>query len=207
MRPRPIDRGNSFSSFQGRDHASRFNEAATNRSRKPYNLPRSTFIICASMRPRPIDRGNRSSRGRAHSQPLASMRPRPIDRGNSASGATSRPATMGFNEAATNRSRKHPHQDHLRQLALASMRPRPIDRGNPEPAELVVVDRRRASMRPRPIDRGNSDRLSCRSGIISASMRPRPIDRGNRLTPSPTAGQARGFNEAATNRSRKPRRD
>ncbi len=85
---------------------------------------------------------------------------------------------------------------------LASMRPRLISRGNanypPHGAEDVL-----ASMRPRLISRGNVECGVWPKVRHPASMRPRLISRGNGYMAKTNDELIQGFNEAATDQSRK----
>ena len=132
MGPRPIGRGNPSWCSCNRSRPSGFNGAATDRSRKlpsascralgvsqasmgPRPIGRGNFkgfdpdaalSARASMGPRPIGRGNRSRLRSTGRRSCASMGPRPIGRGNM--GTLERPDSLqvGFNGAATDRSRK-----------------------------------------------------------------------------------------------------
>ncbi len=83
------------------------------------------------------------------------MRPRPISRGNAARVEAFQQIRAGFNEAATDQSRKLDDDRRHFPAPVASMRPRPISRGNLiNILENMTV--KLASMRPRPISRGNA---------------------------------------------------
>src|SRR5947208_1419857 len=102
MRPRPIRRGNTMETDSLPGVMSRFNEAATNSSRKQEVRVLLFLYGVASMRPRPIRRGNGRFRERqAHVFEVASMRPRPIRRGNAGRAFVARHRGNCFNEAAT----------------------------------------------------------------------------------------------------------
>ena len=60
-----------------------------------------------------------------------------------------------------------------------------------------------ASMRPRLISRGNGVEAEAPHPKLFASMRPRLISRGNRPVTGGGKGGGNGFNEAATDQSRK----
>ena len=158
MRPRPKDRGNlSRQPLALKITDSRFNEAATKRSRKhgaggPYQS----------------------------SGHHASMRPRPKDRGNDPGEKEALERALSFNEAATKRSRKPPIHDQKGNAMAASMRPRPKDRGNHvQAAESVATTL--ASMRPRPKDRGNARPISTGSGCSEARFNEAATKRSRKL--------------------------
>ncbi len=82
MRPRLISRGNGGKRGRARRVQDRFNEAATDQSRKFGRVAGVTSSVEASMRPRLISRGNVSLGSNVAALLPASMRPRLISRGN-----------------------------------------------------------------------------------------------------------------------------
>ncbi len=131
MRPRLLSRGK----FQGGRRAvgggESFNEAATVNSRKECS-PRSRFARtpAASMRPRLLSRGKDVTPQTTPERTDASMRPRLLSRGKSTSGRSTRRVALGFNEAATVKSRKDlARRAYATVHTPASMRPRLLSRG------------------------------------------------------------------------------
>jgi len=204
MGPRPFDRGNPRVPDR----------------REPADL--------ASMGPRPFDRGNLNVELLDEALHLASMGPRPFDRGNrtmpepsehaqfwlqwgrdlsiaeTSSSLMSSVFGVGFNGAATFRSRKLPARSATPiPVASASMGPRPFDRGNPNRPDGRRWGRARfngaATFRSRKpsgapdvdvlAQGGFNGAATFRSrkhggGFLptterQASMGPRPFDRGN----------------------------
>src|SRR5258708_1034120 len=98
------------------------------------------------MRPRLISRGNAEMTAQYVSEQIASMRP-----------IKSSGTTKGFNEAATDQSRKWLILRWAELLYIASMRPRLISRGNEDDAFTIRTKALLASMRPRLISRGNEE--------------------------------------------------
>src|SRR5258708_7485535 len=135
----------------------------------------------ASMRPRLISRGNGVEAEAPHPKLFASMRPRLISRGNRPVTGGGKGGGNGFNEAATDQSRKYRSGGSRPTSIPASMRPRLISRGNWQ-VEAWTNRETVASMRPRLISRGNFSNLILRCNGSSC------------------------FNEAATDQSRKFRR-
>ncbi len=114
-----------------------------------------------------------------------------------------------FNGAATFRSRRS-RLGHLEGLAggyWASMGPRPFGRGDVSPPRKGFPEAF-ASMGPRPFGRGDSHGGRRPQGLPrSASMGPRPFGRGDPRSPTGPGTEAlRGFNGAATFRSRRSRK-
>src|SRR5579884_430267 len=207
MGPRPIGRGNSAQPCR-RNTAppAGFNGAATDRSRKFRNAVIDLgYRQGASMGPRPIGRGNTRRRNASTwRQRCASMGPRPIGRGNGGDLAGTYPnpsvlqwgrdrsvaeiprhsleghRSVGFNGAATDRSRK-----------LNCCLP-------------VSVEGGAASMGPRPIGRGNSPERSRSRRTRGTLQWGRDRSVAEILAdPGSLARGRRGFNGAATDRSRK----
>ena len=85
---------------------------------------------------------------------------------------------IGFNGAATFRSRKYRSPSKANCSPLASMGPRPFGRGNVVLQEGALLQRA-ASMGPRPFGRGNGAWKAYCDAVPGASMGPRPFGRGN----------------------------
>ncbi len=106
MRPRLLSRGKTGVISTAASTASRFNEAATVKSRKDtFSGDDVCFVRCASMRPRLLSRGKRAETPRLGCY------------------------QDGFNEAATVKSRKEGSQRRPPSAKCASMRPRLLSRG------------------------------------------------------------------------------
>src|SRR5579875_3651195 len=89
--------------------------------------------------------------------------------------------SQSFNGAATDRSRKcNGHRAVPHRSRPASMGPRPIGRGNTHDRHPSLSPWN-ASMGPRPIGRGNAGYGEHEPAAKAASMGPRPIGRGNDL--------------------------
>src|SRR5579884_4294002 len=231
MGPRPIGRGNSAQPCR-RNTAppAGFNGAATDRSRKFRNAVIDLgYRQGASMGPRPIGRGNTRRRNASTwRQRCASMGPRPIGRGNGGDLAGTYPnpsvlqwgrdrsvaeiprhsleghRSVGFNGAATDRSRKlNCCLPVSVEGGAASMGPRPIGRGNsPERSRSRTTGGALQWGRDRSVAemRGNGERLRRRGRLQWG--RDRSVAE-ILADPGSLARGRRGFNGAATDRSRK----
>src|SRR5947208_2349241 len=83
MRPQALARGNKYDSSRPSSRSSRFNEAASARSRKHIRCRVDpTEGLRASMRPRALARGNERKVCQIVTNGAASMRPRALARGN-----------------------------------------------------------------------------------------------------------------------------
>ena len=205
----------------------------------------------ASMGPRPFGRGRKVEYHRHRRNQGASMGPRPFGRGRHvraaadlarrllqwgrdlsvAEGSRGSPAissaNLGFNGAATFRSRKGGSRRPTYLTSAASMGPRPFGRGR-HIGDFCALADYNASMGPRPFGRGRvgpaaggrravklqwGRDLSVAEGGSArekaadacASMGPRPFGRGRRRRATLERAASWCFNGAATFRSRKAR--
>ncbi len=167
MRPRARARGITARGNADRGCSSRFNEAASARSRNYSGaLVDSIQAMFASMRPRARARGiGGHRRANAIALTVASMRPRARARGiTGRSVRTPESISACFNEAASARSRNC-RVGAVNSLAdsAASMRPRARARGIVTAARSNEFKMTPASMRPRARARGISCDVICYS--------------------------------------------
>ena len=154
MGPRPFGRGRGTRTARRTDPVTRFNGAATFRSRKELSAR-----ACAQIRRRFNGAATfRSRKEHLHLEAgarvrVASMGPRPFGRGRPQTQCTAATPTSSFNGAATFRSRKGRCRRSVAVLGWASMGPRPFGRGRPF-STSIPKSCTAASMGPRPFGRG-----------------------------------------------------
>ena len=204
MGPRPFGRGRFTFLSDGGPPCVRFNGAATFRSRKARRGRPVGRPMHASMGPRPFGRGRYVIAHTIGLDRTASMGPRPFGRGRESAAPSAYTSGTCFNGAATFRSRKVRHAAIHRPTQANGFNGAATFRSRKGATFLRLASRGgAASMGPRPFGRGRQRPSRLYRGRPCASMGPRPFGRGRRLAGTDIGCTRRGFNGAATFRSRK----